>query len=393
MKQPSLDGRFVAAAIIALYALGLVLVAGLVGERRVFEFAGVRVMGKSFPDLQIFPAAQAEIARGGDPHIESRSDPWRRPFNYPAVWLQFMRFPSEAVPWVGFSLGVLWLAGVGAWWGRLSILQGISGGLLLCGPPIVLALERGNCDLLVFLIVLGALVSLKHGLRGVAAMSFAVAGVLKLYPLAGVAVFRRLPLRGMLSWSTATAAIAGVFWLWHVDELRVILRATPIGGMLAYGAKVWVLNLVAPSSGAEIGDLGLLCRLGQSVALVGAALAFVFGYRHARTHPFEPAGWSLDGFRAGAAIYLLTFVAGANFSYRLMFLLLCVPWLMDFERAFPRGLSLPRSIALGLVAAIYWINPFWWAVLMIPREIAGWSLLVMLAWLLGATSRFMEKHA
>jgi hypothetical protein len=56
----------------------------------------------------------------------------------------------------------------------------------------------------------------------------------------------------------------------------------------------------------------------------------------------------------GASTYVGTYVLGTNFVYRLMFLVLCVPQLMEWQLG--SRTAAPELGLLGLVLAVLWLN-------------------------------------
>src|SRR5690606_33064378 len=98
-----------------------------------------------------------------------------------------------------------------------------------------------------------------------------------------------------------------------------------------------------------------------------------------------PCSLTLSYFRAGAGIFLGTFLLGAHFAYRLIFLLFCVPWLTQRIESKRQTLALGRHTALASICLGLWLNPFWSFTLYYVREIVFWGLAATLAWLLGRT--------
>jgi hypothetical protein len=397
------DGRWLAGAVVVIYGLLLVLAADSWGVEPALSAAGVPSVGAPFSDLYVFPAAAAEFGRGGNPNVSNPSDPWHRPYNYPRAWLLFMRYPFAAVPWLGFGIGAVWLVALGAYWGRLTIGQGLLGGALVCSPSVLLALERCNSDLLIFLLLVAALGGLQYAWRGPAWLLLFAAAVLKLYPIVAFAAFGRSGSRQGWKW-LAGGVVAFALWAGlHVGEFQSIAHNTPTGGpAVSYGSAV-VFSIAEKLHGDKTGEWGAylddawMGRVG-AVLLAGGMLWVGFRRRVADSvlslrQKLEPARTggppvptfafdrALAGFHVGAAIYIVTFIIGSNFVYRHLFLLLCLPWLLRKDAPF-RGL---RVAAAAAIAICLWANPMWWIPLIFLRESAGWGLVAMLACLLGAT--------
>jgi hypothetical protein len=374
-------------AVIAGYVLLLFLAAGIAGKSKVLSAAGAVQMSEHFADLSLFAAARQELDRGGDPYLNNPDDPWGRPFNYPKLWLSFMRFPPGWVPAMGFGLIIVWLAGTAAWCGRFTTKQGLLGGALVCSPPMVLAMERGNCDLIVFLLALLALAALHRGLRLSAWATVFLAFVLKLYPVAGFVIFLRQGWRTAWAWAVLSGAAVGCYIVLQRREISTVLHHTPADALMSFGATHW--TKVANQSVLELTGKHYAFHHLDLHSMLWAALIFGAslwaGYKR-RDGRDDGSGSDrfLDSFRFGACTYALTFIAGTSYVYRLVFLLLCVPWLWRKESPAGHNRRM-RGLALTLIFGLLWINPYWWSPLALGSELSAWALLGVSGWLLGST--------
>jgi hypothetical protein len=77
----------------------------------------------------------------------------------------------------------------------------------------------------------------------------------------------------------------------------------------------------------------------------------------------ERESWSIDRSSAGTAflfgtgIYCGTYLLGTNFIYRLMFLLLCIPQLLDWlMRKSQKASWIPEASLLMTVLGVLWLN-------------------------------------
>ncbi|MEY4489942.1 MAG: hypothetical protein RIQ79_2450 [Verrucomicrobiota bacterium] len=380
-----LDGRWFGAALIAVYVIILVIASGSLGKTRVLSAAGAIQMSEHFADLTLFSAARHELDLGGDPYLTTAYDPWGRPYNYPMLWLTFMRFPVNWIPAVGGALIIAWLTGIGWWWGRLTVKQGLLAGLAVCSPPLVLAMERGNCDLIIFLLILLALAMLQQGWSLASWLVIFFTFMLKLYPVAGFVVLLRLSWRRSGLCLAATLLTVTGYIGWKKSEILTVLHHTPTDIMMTYGATHWAK--VAGRLATEFTGKRYPFQYLEAQSMLWAALVFILsmwlGWSRRKMEKRFVADRYLDGFRIGACIYALTFIVGSNYVYRQMFLLLCLPWLWR-KTADSHASKLIYQITLALIFAVLWINPFWWFPLSVLSELSSWSLLGTLGWLLGA---------
>jgi hypothetical protein len=387
MPATKTDGRWLAAAVLLVYGLLFGLAVHTWGIEPALRTAGVPSVGAPFSDLYVFPAAATEFAHGGNPYLRNPSDPWGRIYNYPRAWLLFMRYPFGAIPELGFALAAAWLLVLGWWWGRLTPRQGLLAGLAACSPPVMLALERGNSDLIIFILVAAALGALARGWRGASWAGLVLSAVLKLFPVVAFVAFLQLGWGRARWWLLAGAVALGGWTLGQLEEIRSIAHNTPTGGpAISYGSAVifTIADLLHQEHTGQWAGYSAQAWLGGILAVV---LAGGFAWWGLTRRSSAPATFdrALAGFQAGACIYLATFIIGSNFAYRQLFLLLCLPWLFRPDGAFP--FPRLRTAAAVVLFLLLWSNPQWWLPLIALREAASWSLVGLLAVLVGATLR------
>ena len=387
------DGRWIAAGVLVAYALAFWLAARSWGFEPALRAAGVPSVGAPFSDLYVFSAAAAEFAHGGNPYLRNPSDPWTRTYNYPRAWLLFMRYPFSAIPWLGFAIDAAWLVVLWLWWGRLTPLQGFLAGAAACSPPVMLALERCNSDLIIFILLAAALGCLARRWPAPAWLLLFLAAILKLCPAVAFAAFLQRGWRRSQKWLWAAIGALGGWIMLNWDEIRTVVHNTPSGGpAISYGSAVvfTIADLLHRERTGQWAGYSSQAWLGLAAAALLAVGMAWFGFRRRAASPDRPFDRALAGFHAGACIYVATFILGSNFAYRQIFLLLCLPWLMRREE----GFSLPRMRLATAVCffLLLWSNPQWWLPLITLREVASWSLVGLLSCLVGSTLFPPQPH-
>ncbi len=389
------DGRWVAVGLLLAYYAVL----GLAGPGAEFvarwRLAGVYAHPAPFVDLQVFPAARATVAGGGELYGPSVTDPMQRPYNYPRVWLTFMRFPADPV-WfrvLGCLLAGAAITVVLAFWGRLSTGEGLWGGLLLCSPAFQLGIERGNTDL-AMLVLVGAGLWLageeRHG--RLAAALWWVAAVLKLFPLLVLGAWFDGSARAWLRrvWLPLGLFAAYLALTWR--DLAPVLHNTGGGWVQSYGSEVLASTwsqVQAFYGTSRPGDLPFT-GVGRWVAAAGVGWMLLRGWLAIVPSSAPAPAMSaaerraLLGFRAGALVYVATFLAGSSFDYRQCFLLLTLPQLWAWRRS-GRWLA---AVALGAMFFSFGSNYLLagWPGFFL-NEAGGWLLLFVLSALLVGTWR------
>jgi hypothetical protein len=325
-----------AAGVVAAFALLGALIAAW-GWTGAFRRLGVPTLSPPLADVRPLQAALAAEARGLDPRIDNPDDPWRRPLDYPDVWLRFARALDlgnerhlrafAAVGEIGFVVMLVMVAALApTLWLSLGAFSGATW----------LLLERGNND--AYLFVLVALVGLVAS-DAIAAALLLLATWLKVYPLFALG---RLAHKRIALW--AFALLAGAYLTLHAHELWRLRAAIQTGVFYSYGAEplaAWLrirTGADLPPFVVGVGHLG-------AAALLWLAL----GDRLAAAH--DPnADRARRLFLVGGGIYAGSFLASSNWDYRLVFLLLCLPHISRLKQ---RGVGI--ALALTTLAALHGI--------------------------------------
>jgi hypothetical protein len=395
-KPNALDGRWISLAIVAIYFGALAWSGPIETMRSRWKHAGLHATGPSFLDLRLFPAAQSEFAAGGNPYVSNPSDPKQRPYNYPRIWLSFMRFPADdrAITSVGFALALLALITILTYWGRLTASEGIYGGTLLCTPAVMLGVEKGNTDLFILTLVALGLIAVGRESptwrRSICVVTWLSAAILKLFP---ILIFAAWPARNRRDWAKGVAIPFIVFLVYlavTASDVSASLRNTGLGWIQAYGARIPVLaaEMALPYYGRTPIDIERWSMIATAATVAVFALAALRGWRHGSRHNVRASNavpGITAGFQSGALIYCATYLAGANFDYRQCFLLLTLPQLFRWIRepgAF-RGSARAVLGALLLSCGVNFVIAGWTGFFI--NEIAGLFLGAALAGMLAAT--------
>ena len=392
-----LDGRVLAAAILVVF-LAVLLSFRAVNGATPWAHVGVEPADKSFADLRSVTSAWDCVRKGIQPFPHNPCDPFHRPYNYPRIWDQFGRVglgQGDTVP-LGIAMAIVFFVAALAVTGPLKLWEGGVYGAALISPAVMLGVERGNVDILLFaLIVLGLVLLRRNAWAGAAPI--VLAGILKYYPaFAGVVLVR---LRRRWPAAIVSAVILAAYAVATLNDIRTLRHVVPRVVVNSYGAGVVVeaLRLAHVSwvqSAAEVRyvrlaviALGLLLALG--FLLVGRAGGTVDERR-------------LDAFWSGSAIYLATYVFESNFDYRLVFLLLCIPQLCAWARRGGAPAPWPAA-ALGALLVTLWLSsaqpplPFglqtWYVGLAFPpEEVLNWLLFAWLGAALAAGLLTVVRH-
>lgn len=306
------------------------------GWARTWSALQVPAMMPIFADMRVIQAATELSRHGIDPQTHSLEPISAFPMNYPSIWIgigEVLNLPAESHFLVVCVLVLLSFVGVGCF----LLYRFPSYGLLACllSTATLLGMERGNCDLVVFCLVFAFVIALP---RNWSLVPLLLAIALKLYPvfaIAGYLIGRRYRI---LLFAVAAASV--VFILYR-HELAGI-RAVTLQG------SSFVISYGFPSLADYFVERRLsLWYFGLLVAIIGATTIFLTLILFRRPALALPEGQTFDLFVAGASIYVGTFILSSNWDYRLIFLVLCVPFLTAGSVRFGRFLAVLVIIAMN----------------------------------------------
>ena len=308
------------AAVVAAVSLAFL---GLVNREGGWDYLGIQHLRPYFFDLCVLLAAGMAWHAGLDPYAPNPFDPGHRPHVYGPWWLVSgpLGFTTADTLWMGGILVLVFLVTVAWLLAPRGPRAALVASLWLVSPPVLLALERGNNDLVVFLIFAATGVTLAaRGLRGapLGAGLLGLAGVLKLYPLASLPALAARPgsrRRFLVALASAALGCALVFALWWRDYDRVLGLIPKPTSIQSYGWRVGLIAWrVLPDD-----HLGLI--LGVALGVAGAGW-FFRRFARALWRTVPTTGTVSAWFVAGALSWIFCFAINTNYTYRAVLLLL-----------------------------------------------------------------------
>ena len=305
---------------------------------------GVPTMFPEFADMRTVQGALQSLNQGFDPQIMNPGDPWDRRMNYPSIWIsisEIFNFEVELNFKIFVSLMVLMFLSC-----CLFLLKQYPSLTLLAlcfSGATLLAVERGNNDIIIFSLLY---FSVTIG-GGIYALFLLFATLLKVFPILAFPAFCHSVKTIFLM--SAVAVIAVLILL---PELSNIRNSTPISAILSYGsasissAIQLKLNFNFPS-----------CFISMLV-LFAAFVALKLDFLRKRLSFSEINKHAKQMFLVGAYVYVGTFFLSSNWDYRLIFLLLCVPYVMSLDDRYLRSLiSLSLIIAFNQIPMLFLLGP------------------------------------
>jgi hypothetical protein len=357
------DGRWVLPLILIAYFSTVGALYRSRGWTSAWESVGVGPLNPPFADARFIMAALDSVRLGFDPYVENVCDPWRRPMDYPRIWLRLARLGlnRDHTVIVGIGLAAAYFGSLLGWVGRLNPAQGVFLSLYVCAPHVMWAVERGNTDLVIFVLLASSLTLVRRypRMRPILYLTILSSSILKLYPLAAMLALGRETPRRALVWGAAIAAACAAYVVFTSSDLALILRGTrlifyryTLPYLWTYGRMSlfeWIGDRLRARAGVEIPPAAL--TLASLAAVGGAAITALILARKVRTPPEETD--RLDGFLVGSGIYVGTFILGINYEYKMIFILFLLPQAFGWVRG--RGaLARPARLLLASVQLSVW---------------------------------------
>lgn len=344
-------------------------------------YVGVQHYDGWYADLFAILASNDAVVRGLDPYVSNPLDVFGRPHVYSHWWLQLrhLGLTREDIVWLGPAVVVsFWLA---AGWSLRPRTRGdfLYALALLASSPFLLALDRANNDLVLFLLLVPLAPCLLHrtpAVRLLAPLLVALAAGLKYFPAAaGLTLLAAAPGKELRIRLALAAALLAAVGFSVAPDLAIFGPLAPKpSGWLSFGA----VNLPVTLGWNGPGPAWTCLAAGASVA----ALA----WRSRRLEGWNPApGPAGDWLRfvTGAALLTGCFFTSANFAYRWVFAVWLAPFLWSTARdaaAPARARDLAR-LTQGLLLLALWLDTvFTWIVIAARGRFSPDALRAWIKW-------------
>ena len=317
----------------------------------------------SFMDFRLIPGSAESFANGFEPSVENPYDPNGRIFNYPAFWRLFFYtgVSQDDTLWVSVSMLVLFFLSAFVFPENLSIPGAVAMLLVLFSPASMLLYERGNVDLIVF--VMCVMIVIAEGYSAyLATFLIMLATIVKLFPFFGVTVLLKEPRNKFLLLFTSAFLGLVIYMIATLNSVKAAWNLTMRGDGASYGTDVFVTRYGPAisrilSQWLSPAQVGLLLQYGSLSLALLLILAIVIRSSTSLEQPETLSQRNLAAFRMGASIYIGTFLLGNNWDYRLAFLALVVPQLVEWTGAAIKTYRLISWLSLVLILLSCW--HFW----------------------------------
>jgi hypothetical protein len=320
---------------------------------------GVEPYGWPFLDTHAILAAAECYRQGIDVYLMNPCDVMQRTHSYSPLWLIITpdSWGIGVTPWLGVILDLLFILALPLALRPRSAGETIILAFAAFSPMTILALERGNNDIVIFLLILAGVVlyRMPRPYRLGSYALFLIAGFLKYYPLVLLAFIARERWRGVFLPAAMVMAALLLFGASYYGELGHILATIPAAPYFtnAFSAK----NLPYGFAGL-MPDYPFLPRAFMAIALLGILLA-VAAARILRNLRFIATTTRIDWnepeallLAIGSLLLTACFFAGSNMDYRGIFFLLALPGLVHLRQSAPSA-TIKRWLSSLIAATLF----------------------------------------
>jgi len=346
-----------------------------------------------FLDFRLIPGSAESFRHGFEPTVRNPFDPAHRSFNYPFFWRLFFYtgISMDDTIWAVVTMLVLFFVSIFLFPEKITPLSAIMMLLVIFSPACMLLYERGNVDLIVFFLCVLTVISIDYS-PFITVLILIFAAIVKLFPFFGVIVLIKESQTRFIWIFLGAIGILSAYVFVTLKSVEASWNLTMRGRDVSYGANLifqhyndFFLNLLgvpADSTLLKYGPIGLAAVL---VILTGVMGVFAQGSLSAFSDR------NLAAFRMGASVFIGTFLLGNNWDYRLVFLILVIPQILNWGKAANQRAQFLSIATLALVFISCWHFVVWYApaledlkeVLFVFDELANWMLLAALSYWLG----------
>lgn len=402
-KQSKIDGRFlVVAALLGYFGL-LYLANFFVPYREFWRKLGVPAAENAFIDLAaVLGAFDCDRLTG---EVSLANNSCFTQIFYPSSWslLTWLGLEQRNTIFLGVFFALIFYVITLIIIGRLNYQEAIVYALILCSPPVMLLVERGNVDIVIYSWLGVALMIIKNSraliFRLCAYLLIFFWGVIKLFPIFGLAVIFKEK-RNLFLFLAAIFTTAFItYFLASIGEMKTIssfhdgLRIWySFGYKVLFGAVKYILSRLT-SGETDIKEklkyMMYIIMILYTMSILTRVLLSKFKiFKEWLSSDFVSTDSDksldksryIDYFRLAAAIHLGNFlVIGMLYDYKLTFLIFALPQILDWIKQ-ENQLSLPSSMALVAMVATFYASPF----------LYPWLVDEMINWLLAANLLYIS---
>ena len=388
------DGQLVMLAYLLFYLSLLLLLYYFLGYEKAFMVLDIPVMIPAFADLHVIVGGYETMINGGDPYLANGFDPWGRLYNYPRWWLLlgYLGLNHGNLFFLGCLMGIGFFIVVFRLLRGLTKSEGLYSALVICSPSSILAIERGNIDVIIFILLAAAVFLYSQDTRFQKLKVFMlvfISAMLKLYPVFAAFIFLKENKKTFIRLFAGLLILFLIYLAVSWSDLVLVFKNTPGAPARSYGTAILPMRVFYSLLGSEH-ELKPWFRL-WGIVIGFSFLLLVTGYcfykvrqRNVTLNIVQHAeDYALVSFRLGAGIFIGTFALGNNWDYRLIFLIFTIPQLLFWHKHIPEIKTLSFTALATILALVQWnfFSNEWANRIIILNELTAWALVGILIYL------------
>jgi hypothetical protein len=244
--------------------------------------------------------------------------------------------------YIGLGLALTLFSTLYFYIGKINFFGAIVYTLLFVSPAIMLGVERANCDLIIFLLLLIPLFHNKS--NSLFAFVILITSLLKLFPIGAIICILNNVNNRIKKYFWLFVSVILIFLMYLIlmkENIILVSQKTPrpYGG-ISYGLGEIPSMFIDYFKNYPYLEFSIFI-----VFIVLFLLAFIIFYNYAHKNiktPLVDSDSKGISYLIGAGIFITTCLIGYNWEYRLIFLLLTIPQILSW-------ISENKIIAIGLL--------------------------------------------
>ena len=305
------------------------------------------------------------------------SEFWGSKVDYPRIWqgLHLLGIREGHTTAMGIGIILLFLIGVCLFLPNASNTTVLLVLAALLSPAVLLGVERANVNLLLFFLVSVAIITAQRSYL-LSTLAILSGFALKLYPIFGLAVLLKAKRSKFLLYTLISLVFVGCYTFLIYPNL--LSTGKMLEARIGYGIGVFIRIL-----GDHNVNLGRAAK-GLSYLSVIASSAFALSALFRKDNPSvrKEDDIYLSAFRAGASIYIGTFLMSNNFPYKLIFLIFTIPQLILWAKYTATNISIISKSTIIAVFISMWylvisklLGHFPWYINFTVNALSNWIIL------------------
>jgi len=313
-----------------------------------------------FIDTYQLTWASEAYALGYDPMVKHPYHPkgYKYRFPYPRLWhlLFHLGLRERHAKIIGTILMAIFFLGLGIFWfsNRFDNTTYLLLTIFFLSPVVVLGIERGNNELIVFFFVVVALTTFRYS-KVASILFLEFASMLKLFPIFG-SVYLIKEDRRLLKLFFLVIIIFVIYVLVTFSDITKTYNITPRHTGTSFGVNVWWMGLRHPRffNFHILDGYKLIFRIISYVAATGIILKIFLDTMRRGVEKVYRDGDYIDAFRVGSGIYIGCFLLINNNDYRLIFLAFTLPQIVEWIKKVKYKIPTAPSITLFAMGLSLW---------------------------------------